>query len=758
MPKILNQKGLAAPLLILLSSLAIIVFLFITNTFNFKDRLFNTLFPKPPSHAATVVKPVQLTAMYQGQRYPTGVALTGVETAQKMGNIISLSDETVWGDAKGAGFNGQFMYYVLIDQTEGPPGLDTLSAKTKTCTALGKDGYVSQTSNSVTTYFHGEFCQIHDSIVNKTPFDHDLDSSTPAVVATENWFIHDSLGVRNTFTQDGSRIYYSINPGNQNLREYFIARLLRDLNFNVGDKISEQNWTARIKATGIYLDNLGLGWVNFRNNSNNREDPAEFASSAAFADAVFAFVQQIHAKLHDTSRGYNYPVWGNMLAGPDSGSDWDRYIPYLQGGLKEDFVLNWGAGPYSTTMIQNQMNQAEKWINSGKTYIAVAEAANSTLSRDYKLSLATLLLVTDGVNGSYKLRNNDTGYRTFYDYPEQNYPLGAPKAAKFQKSASPLVLRRDFVCGFAEVDLTNKTGTISYIQGCDPVATPTPAPSASVGPTDMTNILTNPGCETSTSGWGSWQGILSRVTSSYRSGSASCQVTYGGVGGAYTIDDTPDAITSGLKQGDSYTASVYVKSDNSTKPVQLTLRLKGGATAQKSSSSSLVNLSTTWQKLSVSTTVDTSDRTILDFYVSQQNAVAGETFLVDDMLLTKTSTTTPTPIPTSTPTTVPTATPAPTATPSQDNINPTVSITYPSSGQTLPRKTFVNVAANASDNVKVTKVEFRRNNSLVCTDSIAPYNCSMFTENPSGRTITYQAKAYDAANNSATSTVSITSQ
>ncbi|MDP2672122.1 MAG: S8 family serine peptidase [Candidatus Daviesbacteria bacterium] len=45
-----NQRGFA-PILILLAALGIILFLLISSTAPFKDRLFNTLFPKPPSHA-----------------------------------------------------------------------------------------------------------------------------------------------------------------------------------------------------------------------------------------------------------------------------------------------------------------------------------------------------------------------------------------------------------------------------------------------------------------------------------------------------------------------------------------------------------------------------------------------------------------------------------------------------------------------------------------------------------------------------------
>ncbi len=47
----LNQKG-AIPLLLLIAGIGLLVFIFITSTTSFKDKLFNTLFPKPPSHAS----------------------------------------------------------------------------------------------------------------------------------------------------------------------------------------------------------------------------------------------------------------------------------------------------------------------------------------------------------------------------------------------------------------------------------------------------------------------------------------------------------------------------------------------------------------------------------------------------------------------------------------------------------------------------------------------------------------------------------
>lgn len=50
MPINSGQKG-SVPILLLLAALGLLIYLFITNTFSFKDKLFNKLFPKPPSHA-----------------------------------------------------------------------------------------------------------------------------------------------------------------------------------------------------------------------------------------------------------------------------------------------------------------------------------------------------------------------------------------------------------------------------------------------------------------------------------------------------------------------------------------------------------------------------------------------------------------------------------------------------------------------------------------------------------------------------------
>jgi chitinase len=82
-----------------------------------------------------------------------------------------------------------------------------------------------------------------------------------------------------------------------------------------------------------------------------------------------------------------------------------------------------------------------------------------------------------------------------------------------------------------------------------------------------------------------------------------------------------------------------------------------------------------------------------------------------------------------------------------DTTKPTIAITSPANGSTVPRKGTVVIQANASDNVGVMSVTFMLNGNLLCSDSTAPYSCSWDVPAPPGRTYRLQATAVDAAGN-----------
>lgn len=123
---------------------------------------------------------------------------------------------------------------------------------------------------------------------------------------------------------------------------------------------------------------------------------------------------------------------------------------------------------------------------------------------------------------------------------------------------------------------------------------------------------------------------------------------------------------------------------------------------------------------------------------------------------------TPQPTQPATPTptlTVVTSTPVPpTPTPTAGDVTPpTVSITYPLNGAQVTRNSNVTIQATATDNIGVTQVRFYVNGSLKCTDYTSPYACVWKVPGVANRVYSIQVSAYDAANNSSSQTISVTS-
>lgn len=104
-------------------------------------------------------------------------------------------------------------------------------------------------------------------------------------------------------------------------------------------------------------------------------------------------------------------------------------------------------------------------------------------------------------------------------------------------------------------------------------------------------------------------------------------------------------------------------------------------------------------------------------------------------------------------TSTPTLTPAPPST--QDKVPPTVSLTSPTASTRIRRGSIVSIRARASDNINVAQVEIYVNNSLLCRDTTAPYSCSWKVPIIAGSSYNLKATAYDRANNSASSSVTV---
>jgi hypothetical protein len=93
-----------------------------------------------------------------------------------------------------------------------------------------------------------------------------------------------------------------------------------------------------------------------------------------------------------------------------------------------------------------------------------------------------------------------------------------------------------------------------------------------------------------------------------------------------------------------------------------------------------------------------------------------------------------------------------------DTTAPTVSLTSPAAGSAVSRSTTVTIAAAAADNRAVSRVDFYVNNALKCSDAAAPYSCNWSVPSQRGARYTLSVKAHDSSNNTATSSVAVTSK
>jgi len=124
---------------------------------------------------------------------------------------------------------------------------------------------------------------------------------------------------------------------------------------------------------------------------------------------------------------------------------------------------------------------------------------------------------------------------------------------------------------------------------------------------------------------------------------------------------------------------------------------------------------------------------------------------------TPTPTIAPTAIPTLKPTLIPTL--APTIVPTIKPIDitaPIVTINNPKSGSTVNRNSKISIVSSATDNVRVTKLEYYVNNVLKCRYTTVK-SCNWVV--PSTRNVSYtiQVKAYDAAKNMGTQSIIVRS-
>lgn len=152
--------------------------------------------------------------------------------------------------------------------------------------------------------------------------------------------------------------------------------------------------------------------------------------------------------------------------------------------------------------------------------------------------------------------------------------------------------------------------------------------------TGGTNLVANPSFESAVTGWVAYQGALSRVALTGAPDGAYVAKVTRSTGTSFTIDDSPETVSSAASTPYTVRAMVRAASASSVgKPVRITVREATATAYLRKVSGTSVALTDSFQPVTVQISAPAAGNEI-DFYIAQDSAVTGDAFYVDAIQLT----------------------------------------------------------------------------------------------------------------------------
>jgi type VII secretion-associated serine protease mycosin len=233
-------------------------------------------------------------------------------------------------------------------------------------------------------------------------------------------------------------------------------------------------------------------------------------------------------------------------------------------------------------------------------------------------------------------------------------------------------------------------------------------------PPALRNFVSNGRFEGSLAGWGTSNASLSLIAGQMDGLQAARVTETGKHFAAYTA---PAAVASS-SAGRVYTARSWVKSD---RPGSVCMRLEEIASAVVASAETCRNTHGGWEQFDALTYSARGSRNTITIRFTRSRVNAGDSFDIDGVTLFDGVTREP------------------------DTSAPNVAVTAPSTGATVRGAT--TIAANATDNVSVARVEFLVGGGMVGVDESPPYTIEWSTSSTPDGDTAIEARAIDAAGN-----------
>jgi hypothetical protein len=148
------------------------------------------------------------------------------------------------------------------------------------------------------------------------------------------------------------------------------------------------------------------------------------------------------------------------------------------------------------------------------------------------------------------------------------------------------------------------------------------------------NLVEEPGCEAGVGFWNAYRASVACTAAQHRTGAASFLVTFDGSSSGFFSLTRAQPIVDRPPMGTHYVLSAWVRSDSPGRTITAVLRAEGGASAAAEKPGPAVTSSSTeWRRVTTSITIDAADRAGLSGHFVQYEAVAGDSFHVDDVEL-----------------------------------------------------------------------------------------------------------------------------
>ena len=358
----------------------------------------------------------------QGMFYDAPADGTSPRTVAQRASVVVFTRGKIryLNELRQQGFRGLALQYVLSNEVIGPGPYANSSAA---C-----DRAFTPTNNNVANQL-GDFCTyIHPN---------------------ESWFLHNGKGER-LYSRTGRGVAYHMNPASAGWRAFARARILRDL---VGDATQ-----ARIGFDGIYLDNLAVGTYKLRHQLSNSDGVVrEYPTNESYRAAAIGYLDSVVAPLRAGG-----PIWANLIDDfENTAAEYQAYVDRLDGYLNEGWAVGYvgRTGP-SPARWHEMLTIAERAQRQGKGVFAVVQGHRTDHARQ-RFGLASYLLITDLQRAVFRYANAEA-YHEWWQYDNYQVALGAPQGARYQVGST---WRRDFACGYVEVDPAARTANI--VQTCD---------------------------------------------------------------------------------------------------------------------------------------------------------------------------------------------------------------------------------------------------------------------------------------------------